>query len=210
MVWLSGKPVGSRTISWRNRILPGVEISVRQVSALVEERDVDPGAVADRFNIDVADVYHALAYYQDHLRGMSAVEREREEMFTAFQESIERPDSVEEHGEAGCLNTTTADLPARETMDVPEKEELLFYDADQHDSMTEAERVEMYEAWAAYRKNLREVSGNAELTVASRVLGLTTYLLELAKWWISRGGSAGACHTGLQAPWVRSQPRRKR
>lgn len=75
--------------------IAGRRISVRQVYALVEERDVDPEAVADRFDLDVADVYHALAYYHDHPREMSAVEREREEAFTAFQESVERPDGVE-------------------------------------------------------------------------------------------------------------------
>jgi hypothetical protein len=52
--------------------------------------------------------------------------------------------------------------PLGKLMDVPEKEELPFYDADEHDSMTKAERVEMYQAWAAYRENLREWSGDGE------------------------------------------------
>jgi hypothetical protein len=72
-------------------------------------------------------------------------------------------DAVEEHGEEWVLEHYYEQIyPLGKLMDVPEKEELPFYDADEHDSMTEAERVEMYEAWAAYRKNLREVSGNAE------------------------------------------------
>jgi hypothetical protein len=29
------------------------------------------------------------------------------------------------------------------------------YDPDKHDTMTEAERIEMYQAWAEYRENLR-------------------------------------------------------
>ena len=37
---------------------------------------------------------------------------------------------------------------------MPEKNELPFYDEDEHDMMTEAERVEMYQAWAEYRENL--------------------------------------------------------
>jgi len=40
-------------------------------------------------------------------------------------------------------------------MSVPKKEELPFYDKAEHETMTEAERVEMYQAWAEYRDNLR-------------------------------------------------------
>lgn len=70
-------------------------VSVRQVYALVEERDIDPEAVADRYDLDVADVYHALAYYHDHPREMSDVEAERDEVMETFRESIDRPESVE-------------------------------------------------------------------------------------------------------------------
>jgi hypothetical protein len=65
-------------------------------------------------------------------------------------------DAVDEHGEEWVLEHYYEQLyPLGRLMDVPEKEELPFYDPDEHDSMTEAERVEMYEAWAAYRENLR-------------------------------------------------------
>jgi hypothetical protein len=40
-------------------------------------------------------------------------------------------------------------------MRMPEKDELPFFDPDDHDTMTEEERVEMYQAWAEYRENLR-------------------------------------------------------
>jgi uncharacterized protein (DUF433 family) len=75
--------------------IAGRRVSVRQVYALVEARGVDPETVADRYELDVADVYHALAYYHDHPREMSGVEAEREEAFDAFQETIERPDGVD-------------------------------------------------------------------------------------------------------------------
>jgi len=75
--------------------IAGRRISVRQVYALVEERGVDPETVADRYDLDIANVYHALAYYHDHPREMSDVETEREEAIEAFRESIDRPDSVE-------------------------------------------------------------------------------------------------------------------
>lgn len=70
-------------------------ISVRQVYALVEERDRDPAAVADRFDLDIADVYHALAYYHDHPEEMRDVEAERTLAFESFQQSIDRPAGVD-------------------------------------------------------------------------------------------------------------------
>lgn len=75
--------------------ITGRRISVRQVYALVERRDVAPEAVADRYDLDIADVYHALAYYHDHPREMTEVEAEREDAIESFRESIERPESVE-------------------------------------------------------------------------------------------------------------------
>lgn len=75
--------------------IAGRRISVRQVSALVEERGIGPETVADRYDLDVADVYHALAYYHDHPREMSDVETEREDTKAAFREAIDRPDGVE-------------------------------------------------------------------------------------------------------------------
>lgn len=76
--------------------IAGRRVSVRQVYALVEERGVDPETVADRYDLDVADVYHALAYYHDHPREMSGVEAEREEAFDVFREKIERPEGVDQ------------------------------------------------------------------------------------------------------------------
>ena len=75
--------------------IAGRRISVRQVYALVEQRDVNPETVADRYDLDVADVYHGLAYYHDNPREMSDVEDERQEAIEDFRESIDRPDGVE-------------------------------------------------------------------------------------------------------------------
>jgi uncharacterized protein (DUF433 family) len=72
----------------------GRRISVRQVYTLVEERGEDPEAVADRYDLDVADVYHALAYYHDHPREMRDVKKEREDAIADFRESIDRPEGV--------------------------------------------------------------------------------------------------------------------
>ena len=73
----------------------GRRVSVRQVHALVEERGVDPETVADRYDLDVADVYHALTYYHDHPREMRDVGAEREAAMESVQESIERPEDVD-------------------------------------------------------------------------------------------------------------------
>lgn len=73
----------------------GRRISVRQVYALVEERGVGPETVADRYDLDVADVYRALAYYHDHPRQMGDVKAEREEAMETFRESINRPEGID-------------------------------------------------------------------------------------------------------------------
>ena len=56
--------------------IAGRRISVRQIYSLVEERGVDPEAVADRYDLDVAEVYHALAYCHDHPREMTSIKAE--------------------------------------------------------------------------------------------------------------------------------------
>lgn len=64
--------------------------------------------------------------------------------------------AVAEHGEAWVLEHYYEQLyPLGQVMSVPEKEELPFHDADEHDTLTEEERAEMYRAWAEYRENLR-------------------------------------------------------
>ena len=64
--------------------------------------------------------------------------------------------AVEEHGEDWVLEHYYEQLyPLGRLMEMPEEDELPFYDADEHNTMTEEERVEMYQAWAKYRENLR-------------------------------------------------------
>ena len=64
--------------------------------------------------------------------------------------------AVNEHGEEWVLEHYYEQLyPLSRLIAMPEKDELPFYDEDEHDTMTEEERVEMYQAWAEYRENLR-------------------------------------------------------
>jgi len=57
----------------------GSRITVQYVYERVEERGLRPQTVADRHNLDVADVYEALAYYHNHPEEMRAAEQRRAE-----------------------------------------------------------------------------------------------------------------------------------
>jgi len=56
----------------------GSRITVSYIHAQVEERGLQPEAVADRHDLSLSEVYHALAYYHDHPDEMAAVSRQRE------------------------------------------------------------------------------------------------------------------------------------
>ncbi|MBO4248859.1 DUF433 domain-containing protein [Halomicrobium sp. IBSBa] len=57
----------------------GRRITVGYIHDRVEERGLRPETVADRHDLPLSKVYHALAYYHDHPDEMDAVERQREE-----------------------------------------------------------------------------------------------------------------------------------
>jgi len=59
--------------------IKGSRITVRWIYARVHERGLRPETVAERHNLDLADVYHALAYYHDHPEEMAQVEQRHEE-----------------------------------------------------------------------------------------------------------------------------------
>ncbi len=75
----------------------GRRVSVLNIQGQVEENGTDPETVAEQFEIDVADVYHALAYYHDHPEEMAAVERARSEALrrTEREARRHRPEGVE-------------------------------------------------------------------------------------------------------------------
>jgi uncharacterized protein (DUF433 family) len=60
--------------------IEGSRITVRWIHARVHERGLRPETVADRHNLDIADVYHALAYYHDHPEEMLEVEQRHERL----------------------------------------------------------------------------------------------------------------------------------
>lgn len=67
--------------------IEGRRITVRQVADLVEGRGLSAKTVADRFDLDVADVYRALGYYHDHPDEMAEI---REEIRRREEKALER------------------------------------------------------------------------------------------------------------------------
>ena len=57
--------------------IEGHRISVRQVADWVEKSDLSAKTVADRYDLDIADVYRALIYYHEHPGEMTEVRRRR-------------------------------------------------------------------------------------------------------------------------------------
>lgn len=74
--------------------IAGRRIAVRQIAELVESDGLDAEAVADRYDLDVADVYRALTYYHDNPAEMARVERTRaeEERAALETEAVRRSD----------------------------------------------------------------------------------------------------------------------
>ena len=66
--------------------IDGTRLGVYRVHELVERRGLEPRTVADRFDVDVADVYRALAYYHEHPTEMAAISERRTERQRAAED----------------------------------------------------------------------------------------------------------------------------
>lgn len=71
----------------------GRRISVIQIYDLVYGRGDSPERVAETFDLDIADVHRALAYYYDHEEEMERYRTERREACEAID--VDRPPGVE-------------------------------------------------------------------------------------------------------------------
>ncbi|SNR61631.1 DUF433 domain-containing protein [Halorubrum vacuolatum] len=58
--------------------IEGSRVTVRDVFVRVEQRGLSPDRVAERYNLDIADVYEALAYYHNNPEEMQQVENRHE------------------------------------------------------------------------------------------------------------------------------------
>ncbi|CCQ36713.1 DUF433 domain protein [Natronomonas moolapensis 8.8.11] len=74
--------------------LDGRRITVRFIKEQIEGRGLTPRTVADRHDLDVADVYRALTYYHDHPEEMRAVERQREAAIEEHEHLTTDPNDV--------------------------------------------------------------------------------------------------------------------
>ncbi|MFC6942820.1 DUF433 domain-containing protein [Salinirubellus sp. GCM10025818] len=73
----------------------GRRVSVLQLYERVEELGLDPHDVADQYDLDVAEIYYALAYYHANPEEMQRVREERE---TTAAELRERADQTRPEG----------------------------------------------------------------------------------------------------------------
>ena len=58
--------------------IEGSRVTVRDVYVRVEQRGLSPERIAGRYNLDIADVYEALAYYHNNPEEMQRVEKRHE------------------------------------------------------------------------------------------------------------------------------------
>lgn len=77
--------------------IKGTRVDVLSIYRRVEGGDQDPKTVAERLDLDVADVYHALAYYYDHPEEMAQLEERREEAKAVFDKRVteSRPEGLD-------------------------------------------------------------------------------------------------------------------
>lgn len=73
----------------------GRRISVLQVYEEVEGRGLEPRTVADRYDLDVAAVYRALAYYHENPKEMASVRDRRQERIEAARGNALTPEDIE-------------------------------------------------------------------------------------------------------------------
>lgn len=76
--------------------IKGYRISVLQIRDEVEGRGLKPSTVASRYDLDVADVYRALAYFHEHPKEMQAVRERRQETIENVKKTAQdhRPEDV--------------------------------------------------------------------------------------------------------------------
>lgn len=67
----------------------GRRLSVSFIHAQVDGRGLDPHEVADQYELDIADVYRALAYYHENSAEMAAIQARRDQLHADAREDPE-------------------------------------------------------------------------------------------------------------------------
>ena len=75
--------------------LDGRRVSVLQVAELVVDYGDDPADVADQFDLSLAEVHEALAYYYNNVEEMETYRQRREELTDTLEEESWAPDTIE-------------------------------------------------------------------------------------------------------------------
>lgn len=71
--------------------------------------------------------------------------------------------NIEQHSKAWVLeNWYTEFLIVGVLIDIPEKEELPFFDPEEHESWSDEQKAEMARAYSEYRQNLKDASSETE------------------------------------------------
>jgi uncharacterized protein (DUF433 family) len=75
--------------------IEGSRITVQDVYTRVEQRGLTPERVAERYNLDIADIYEALAYYHNNPEEMRRVEERHKHAVTEAKRrsSLTPPDN---------------------------------------------------------------------------------------------------------------------
>ena len=76
--------------------IEGRRISVVQIVEWIHEEGMEPETVATEFDLDLADVYRALAYYSDNVEELQSDRERRERRRRESRERQPSPDSVSE------------------------------------------------------------------------------------------------------------------
>lgn len=76
--------------------LEGRRLTVQFIKSQVKDRGLAPRTVADRHDLDIADVYRALTYYHDHPDEMRAIERRRRHAIEDYAHLTTDPAAVRE------------------------------------------------------------------------------------------------------------------
>lgn len=78
--------------------IQGRRIPVLTIVERVEGRGLGPQTVAERYDLDVAEVYSALLYYHDHPSEFEELRQERADIMREIEADIDRPDDVNPPG----------------------------------------------------------------------------------------------------------------
>ena len=76
--------------------IDGRRISVLQVVEWVHEEGMEPETVATEFDLDMAEIHRALAYYYDNIDEMTELRERRNERIRESRERQPEPDSFTE------------------------------------------------------------------------------------------------------------------